>query len=148
MKSHRVALVLASVCVVLYGALLRRRIMSWGATAAEAAARLPGDELLEDADGVSTRAIAINAPAAAVWPWLAQMGPLPRGGAYTYDWIENRLGLDMHSTDRILPEFQHPEIGDMIGFGSEPHATRTGRARARTRLALRGRQLGLDIRAR
>jgi hypothetical protein len=63
-------------------------------------------------------AIAINAPAAAVWPWLAQMGPLPRGGAYTYDWIENRLGLDMHSTDRILPEFQHPEIGDMIGFGS------------------------------
>ena len=118
MKSHRVALVLASVCVVLYGALLRRRIMSWGATAAEAAARLPGDELLEDADGVSTRAIAINAPAAAVWPWLAQMGPLPRGGAYTYDWIENRLGLDMHSTDRILPEFQHPEIGDMIGFGS------------------------------
>ena len=36
------------------------------------------------------------------------MGPSPRGGAYTYDWIENLLGLDMHSADRVLPEFQHP----------------------------------------
>ena len=79
---------------------------------------LPGDELLEDADGVSTRAISIDAPASAVWPWLAQMGPSPRGGAYTYDWIENLLGLDMHSVDDVLPEFQRPEVGDMIGFGS------------------------------
>jgi hypothetical protein len=46
------------------------------------------------------------------------MGPSPRGGAYTYDWIENMLGLHMHSVDRVLPEFQHPEVGDMIGFGS------------------------------
>ena len=45
------------------------------------------------------------------------MGPAPRGGAYTYDWIENLLGLDMHSADRVLPEFQHPELGDTIGFG-------------------------------
>jgi len=45
------------------------------------------------------------------------MGPSPRGGAYTYDWIENLLGLDMHSVDRILPEFQHPALGDTIGFG-------------------------------
>jgi hypothetical protein len=46
------------------------------------------------------------------------MGPSPRGGAYTYDWIENLLGLDMHSVDRVLPEFQHPEVGDTIGLGS------------------------------
>ena len=45
------------------------------------------------------------------------MGPSPRGGAYTYDWIENLLGLDMHSVDRVLPEFQHPEVGDTIGYG-------------------------------
>ena len=69
---------------------------------------MPGDELLEHADGVSTRAITIDAPAGAVWPWLAQMGPAPRGGAYTYDGIENLLGLDMHSVDRVLPEFQRP----------------------------------------
>jgi len=45
-------------------------------------------------------------------------GPSPRGGAYTYNWIENLLGLDMHSVDRVLPEFQHPEVGDTIGLGS------------------------------
>jgi hypothetical protein len=96
----------------------RRRILTWGATSEETTARLPGDELLEAADGVSTRAITIDAPAAAVWPWLAQMGPSPRGGAYTYDWIENLLSLDMHSVDRVLPEFQNPQVGDTIGFGS------------------------------
>ena len=98
--------------------LMRRPILTWGATADEAGLRLPGDELLERADGVSTRAITIDAPASAVWPWLAQMGPSPRGGAYTYDWIENLLGLDMHSADSVLPEFQKPEIGDTIALGS------------------------------
>jgi hypothetical protein len=97
---------------------LRRPILTWGATCEEATSRLPGDELLEDADGVSTRAISIHTPAASVWPWLAQMGPSPRGGAYTYDWIENLLGLDMHSVDQVLPEFQHPLVGDTIGFGA------------------------------
>ena len=97
---------------------LRRPILTWGATDSEAAARLPGDELLEHADGGSTRAIDIDAPAKAVWPWLAQMGPAPRGGAYTYDWIENLLGLDMHSADHVLPEFQRPEVGDTIGYGA------------------------------
>jgi hypothetical protein len=65
-----------------------------------------------------TRAIDIAAPAADVWPWLAQMGPAPRGGAYTYDWIENLLGLNMHSVDRVLTEFQHPKIGETIGLGA------------------------------
>jgi hypothetical protein len=97
---------------------LRRPILSWGATAEEANSRLPGDELLEDADGVSTRAITADAPAASVWPWLAQMGPSPRGGAYTYDWIENLLGLDMHSVDHVMPELQHPQVGDTIALGS------------------------------
>jgi hypothetical protein len=47
---------------------------------AEAASGLPGDELLEDADGVSTRAIEIPAPASVVWPWLGQISPSPRRG--------------------------------------------------------------------
>ena len=87
-----------------YQLLLRRPIMSWGASDAEAEARLPGDKLLEEADAVATRAITIAAPTSAVWPWIAQMGPAPRGGAYTYDWIENMLGLGMHSADRVLAE--------------------------------------------
>ena len=102
----------------LYARFLRAPVLTWGATEEEAVARLPGDELLEDADGVATRAVEIEAPPTAVWPWLAQMGPTPRGGAYTYDWIENLLGLGMHSADRVLPEFQHPEVGDVIGYGS------------------------------
>jgi hypothetical protein len=118
MRPRFVAFALAAISCVLYRALLRQPILTWGATEAEATSRLPGDELLEDADGVSTRAIEIGAPAADVWPWLAQMGPSPRGGAYTYDWIENLLRLDMHSVERVLPEFQRPEVGDTIGFGS------------------------------
>jgi hypothetical protein len=105
------------VAAILYQLLLRRPIMNWGATDADVNGRLPGDELLEDADGVATRAITIDAPASAVWPWIAQIGPSPRGGAYTYDWIENLLGLDMHSTDRVLPEYQHPLVGETIGYG-------------------------------
>jgi hypothetical protein len=112
----------AVLVVVALGALylrfLRTSVLTWGATDTEAAQRLPGDELLEEADGVATRAIEIEAPPAAVWPWIAQMGPSPRGGAYTYDWIENLLGLNMHSVDRVLPEFQHPQLGDTIGYGS------------------------------
>jgi hypothetical protein len=115
-RGRTAALALLAALGVLYP-LLRRPILTWGATSEEAASGLPGDELLEDADGVSTRAITIDAPATSVWPWLAQMGPSPRGGAYTYDWIENLLGLHMHSVDRVLAEFQHPEVGDTIGFG-------------------------------
>jgi hypothetical protein len=101
-----------------YRRFLRDRILTWGATGEEAAARMPGDELLEDADGVATRAITVDAPRSAVWPWIAQMGPSPRGGAYTYDWIENLLGINMHSADRVLPEYQHPQVGEGFGYGA------------------------------
>jgi hypothetical protein len=72
-------------------------------------------------DVVSTRVIAIDAPPSAVWPWLVQMGP-GRGGAYTYDWIENLFGLGMHSADRVHPEWQHLEVGDTpsVKPGKEP----------------------------
>jgi len=112
--------VLALCAALVVAAYLRMRgpILTWGATGTEAGGALPGDELLPAPDGASTRAIDIDAPPADVWPWLAQMGPAPRGGAYTYDWIENLLGLDMHSVDRVLPEFQHPQVGDTIGLGA------------------------------
>jgi hypothetical protein len=117
LKRRGVAIGSLAVAAMLYRLLLRRSILNWGATDAEASAHLPGDELLKDADGVATRAITIDAPASAVWPWMAQMGPSPRGGAYTYDWIENLLGLDMHSADRVLPDYQHPQVGDTLGYG-------------------------------
>jgi hypothetical protein len=118
MRLRTVALVAAGIGIaIVYRKFLRGPILTWGATAEEAATRLPGDELLDDADGVATRAITIDAPRSAVWPWIAQMGPSPRGGAYTYDWIENLLGLDMHSADRVLAEYQHPQVGDGFGYG-------------------------------
>ena len=128
-------MVLGITSLGLYHVLLRRPILTWGATDAEARSRMPGDELLEDADGVTTRAIEIDAPASAVWPWLAQMGPAPRGGAYTYDWIENLLGLNMRSADRVLPEFQHPHVGDTIVFG--PNRMRLARVAPEQVLAWR-----------
>jgi hypothetical protein len=84
----------------------------------EVAREMPGDKLLPEAAVVSTRAIGIAAPASAIWPWLVQMGPR-RGGAYTYDWIENLFGLDMHSTDEIIPELQQLAVGDELPLGEK-----------------------------
>jgi hypothetical protein len=101
-----------------YHFVLREPILNWGATGLEVNSVLPGDDLLPDANGVSTRAITINAPPSAAWPWVVQIGPQPRGGVYTYDWIENLLGLKMQSTREILEEFQHPQLGESIEFGA------------------------------
>ena len=75
LKRGALTVVLIGVASALYRWRLRGPILNWGATDAEAHARLPGDELLEHADGVATRAITIDAPASAVWPWIAQIGP-------------------------------------------------------------------------
>jgi hypothetical protein len=100
----------------LYRRYLREWVLNWGARPEEVARPLPGDELLEEADIVATRAIGIDASPSAIWPWLVQMGP-GRAGAYTYDWIENLFGLNMHSADRIVPEWQHLEVGDVLRSG-------------------------------
>jgi hypothetical protein len=101
---------------VAYLAFLRHGCLTWGARPDEAARTLPGDELLPGAGLVTTRAITIDAPPEAIWPWLAQMGS-GRGGAYTYDWIENLFGLDMHSADTILPQYQDIQVGDELPLG-------------------------------
>jgi hypothetical protein len=92
---------------------LRGPVLHWGATPDEVERILPGDDLLEAADVVSTRAVTIDAPRSAVWPWLVQMGS-GRAGAYTYDWIENLFGLEMRSADAIHPEWQGLKVGDVI----------------------------------
>jgi hypothetical protein len=60
-----------------------------------------------------TRAITINAAPEDIWPWLIQWGQ-GRGGWYSYDWLENLFGFDIHTADRILPEYQDLAIGDPI----------------------------------
>lgn len=97
----------------LYRRYLRDWVLTWGATASEVERPLPGDDLLAAPDVLATRAIEIEAPPSAIWPWLVQMGP-GRAGAYTYDWIENLFGLGMHSADTIVPEWQRLEVGDVL----------------------------------
>jgi hypothetical protein len=106
----------AAAAALSYPWLFRRPCLTWGATPEEAARELPGDDLLASPDIIATRAITIDAPPAAVWPWLVQMGS-GRGGVYTYDWIENLFGLGMHSADEILPQFQDLKLGDEYPLG-------------------------------
>jgi hypothetical protein len=95
-------------------AALYRLGRTWGATAHEQRQPLAGDELLPDARARTTHAITIAAPAAAVWPWLVQMG-WGRAGWYTYRWVDRLLfPANGPSADRILPEYQQLELGDRV----------------------------------
>lgn len=110
--SFRVRALVSKVAAVMVGVVLFRRWqVRWGATAAEVGAGLPGDELMRRADRSTTRAVTIAAPPKDVWPWLAQMGQ-GRGGLYSYDVLENLIGCDIHSADRIVEEWQHVTVGD------------------------------------
>ena len=98
----------------MYRRFLRRPILTWGATPDEAGLGYPVMSSSRTPTAWQRVRSPSKRPCSAVWPWIALMGPSPRGGAYIYDWIENLLGLDMHSTGRVLPEFQHPKIGDAL----------------------------------
>jgi PPOX class probable F420-dependent enzyme len=78
--------------------------------AGEAERSLPGDELVADAKIGWTHAITIGARPAAIWPWLVQMG-CRRAGWYSYDGLDNGA---VPSADRILPEFQRVQVGDIL----------------------------------
>jgi hypothetical protein len=101
--------------VAAYTLLARRWQLRWGTTDKESEEQLPGDDLIENADITATRAITIRASADQVWPWIAQLGQ-GRGGFYSYDFLENLVGCDIHSADRIVPEWQDVEVGDEVRF--------------------------------
>jgi hypothetical protein len=71
---------LAGAAVLVYFWFLRDWHLHWGATAQEARGEVAGDDLMPEPDIVATRAVEIDAPLPAIWPWLVQMGP-GRGGA-------------------------------------------------------------------
>ncbi len=88
-----------------------------GATAAELRRTLPGDDLIARPGLVTDRAIAIHAPVHQVWPWIVQMG-YHRGGWYTNRRLDKLLWhIDNPSADRILPECQHLQVGDVVPDG-------------------------------
>jgi hypothetical protein len=106
--------VLILVVGTIHVVLVRPRINQWGASDQEHLSTWPGDELVALPSFVWTNAITIKAPAAKIWPWLVQLGQ-GRGGLYSYDWLENLIGCDVHSADRILPAFQTPlQLGDRV----------------------------------
>jgi hypothetical protein len=96
-----------------YAALARRRMLNWGSTPAERGRPLPGDDLVPDPATQSTRAVTIDAPVTAVWPWLAQIGQ-DRAGFYSYQWLENLAGCRMTNADAIHPEWQHRALGETV----------------------------------
>lgn len=89
----------------------------WGATLDEQLRVMPGDEFVLAPDYVTTRAITVDAPPEAVYPWLVQMG-YRRGGLYSYDFLDRLFGfLDAPSAKTVLPEFQDLKPGDEIPLG-------------------------------
>lgn len=102
---------------------------SWGVGPGDADRFLPGDDLVPAPTHTETRGIAIDAPPAAVWPWLVQMG-YGRAGWYSYD----QLDMKGRSADTILPEWQSLHVADVLpthpGGGFEVRVLEEGRALA------------------
>jgi len=119
MKSrYLVALSLIGGATVACTVLARRWQLRWGATDQESEEPLPGDNLITHADLAATRAITIRASSSEVWPWIAQLGQ-GRGGFYSYDFLENLVGCEIHSADRIVPEWQDIGVGGEVRFAPE-----------------------------
>jgi hypothetical protein len=96
-----------------YLLLVRRWQLRWGATEEECDAALAGDDLIANPDLVATRAITVPVAADRVWPWIVQLGQ-GRGGFYSYDALENLVGCDIHSADRVVAEWR-PSTDGVLG---------------------------------
>jgi hypothetical protein len=103
------------VCIVL-SPLLRGWYNHWRAAAVEFKNPLPGDERVRRPRLGYTRAVTIRARPAQIWPWLVQLGQ-ERGGLYSYEPLENLIGCHMHTVDRIIPEWQHLDVGSTLRLG-------------------------------
>jgi hypothetical protein len=107
---HQLGTVVADVPLFLTAPLYRGWHLRWGATPAEVAATMPGDDLMPRAQFRCTRAITIDAAPEAVWPWLVQAGCL-RGGFYSNDLLDN---LGHPSAREVVAELQHLEVGQWV----------------------------------
>ena len=84
--------------------------LTWGATGEEISRPMPGDQIMNDPTFNATRAVTVRAAPEDIWPWLVQMG-YKRAGFYSYDWLDNDA---VPSAEKILPEYQDLEVGDLI----------------------------------
>ena len=97
-----------------YGLIVRPWHLRWGATRDEVTRPMPLDEAIPVPNYFTTRAVTIDARPGQIWPWLVQMGELPRAGFYSYDWIERAMGMSVVNSDRIVPELQELKVGDIL----------------------------------
>jgi hypothetical protein len=102
--------VAAAIPLFLVAPLLRQWHRRWGATDAEVAAPMLGDEVVPGCQYACTRAVTVAAPPEAVWPWLVQVG-FGKAGFYSNDLLDN---VGHPSADHVLEEFQHPDVGDWV----------------------------------
>ncbi len=116
---HAVADALSGVPLFVTAPLHRRGHLRWGATDAEVAASMPGDEVVPRASFNATRAITIAAPPELVWPWIVQMG-YRRAGFYTYALLDN---AGYESADEILSEYQNTQVGDWMPMAKTVNET-------------------------
>ncbi len=96
-----------------YAFFVRPQLLRWGTRLGEAQRRLPGDEIIPEPNFQVTRAINIDAPPEAVWPWLAQMGR-ERTGWYSYDLLDNN---GIPSATYIRRDLRPPQPGMAIDRG-------------------------------
>jgi hypothetical protein len=108
----RYAILIILLLVAVYWFGIHPWMTNWGSTVAERQMALFGDELIPEGAGQSTKAITINAPTDIVWQWLVQIGQ-NRAGYYTYTWLENLVGADIHNVNEIRPEWQTVNVGDV-----------------------------------
>jgi len=101
--------ILAIVIVVLLTPWMDR----WGATDGEISATFPGDELVPEPASFINRAITINAAPEYIYPWIVQLDAT-KGGWYSYTWLEGLIGCKMVNADRIHPEWQDLQVGDLV----------------------------------
>ncbi|MCA9047851.1 MAG: hypothetical protein KDA89_03940 [Planctomycetaceae bacterium] len=98
---------------LLYTFVLRPWHMQWGTQGDETTRPLPGDDIVEDPLAIATHGITIRASAEEVWPFLVQIGQ-DRGGFYSYDWLENLFGCDIHNVEHVVPEYQNLQVDEGV----------------------------------
>ncbi|MDN6705807.1 hypothetical protein [Corynebacterium glyciniphilum] len=93
------------------------RSATWGSTREERRRSLPGDGLAR-AHLCADRAVTVPAPPKDVWPWLMQLGQ-DRGGFYSYEFLENIFGSDVHGVRDLRPEWSTRTVGDIVRLAPE-----------------------------
>ena len=109
----KIGIILVSLGAVSFGVYLRfipPWQLRWGATDEEVARAMAGDEVVKHPTFNATRTVTIKARPEEIWPWLLQIG-VTRAGWYSYDLMDN---LGRPSAQRIIPEWQHVAVGDVI----------------------------------